>query len=200
MAPEVLRGRGYSFPADWWSAGVLLHELMTGCTPFQFDSLQELFELLRDPALEVKLDPPKTARAAPSSQPSAGPPTGVAREAGGIESAAARDLVERLLVADVSARLGGKVDTLRSHPFFESIDWVKLEAKEGPAPFTIAPQQQQQNLEGGAMAALPEGQSSLFQYFDVEAGAAGGASLSSDAAAPVAEGGGDQTVADGGEV
>ena len=30
MAPEVLLGKGYGFSADWWAAGVLLHEMLTG--------------------------------------------------------------------------------------------------------------------------------------------------------------------------
>ena len=30
MAPEVVTGRGHSFASDWWSAGVLLCEVLTG--------------------------------------------------------------------------------------------------------------------------------------------------------------------------
>ena len=30
IAPEVLRGEAYSYPADWWSCGILLHEMLTG--------------------------------------------------------------------------------------------------------------------------------------------------------------------------
>ena len=40
MAPEVLRGEPYKFSADWWAAGVLLTELLTGRTPFGDLSLQ----------------------------------------------------------------------------------------------------------------------------------------------------------------
>ena len=30
MAPEVLKGEDYNFPADWWSCGILLYELLAG--------------------------------------------------------------------------------------------------------------------------------------------------------------------------
>ncbi len=30
LAPEVLRGEAYSFSADWWSAGILIYEMLTG--------------------------------------------------------------------------------------------------------------------------------------------------------------------------
>jgi serine/threonine protein kinase len=41
LAPEIVRGTGYSFPVDIWAFGVTIHELLTdtlpfdGCTPFE---------------------------------------------------------------------------------------------------------------------------------------------------------------------
>ena len=35
MAPEVLRGEQYNFSIDWWAMGVLVHELLSGESPFQ---------------------------------------------------------------------------------------------------------------------------------------------------------------------
>lgn len=35
MAPEVLKGQGYSFAADVWSFGILIAELLTGSLPFE---------------------------------------------------------------------------------------------------------------------------------------------------------------------
>eukprot|EP00312_Isochrysidales_sp_CCMP1244_P037284 CAMPEP_0202771520 /NCGR_PEP_ID=MMETSP1388-20130828/40922_1 /ASSEMBLY_ACC=CAM_ASM_000864 /TAXON_ID=37098 /ORGANISM="Isochrysis sp, Strain CCMP1244" /LENGTH=245 /DNA_ID=CAMNT_0049440429 /DNA_START=27 /DNA_END=760 /DNA_ORIENTATION=- len=34
VAPEVVDGDGYSFAADWWGIGVLLHEVLLGQPPF----------------------------------------------------------------------------------------------------------------------------------------------------------------------
>jgi len=34
LAPEVILGDGYSYPADWWSLGVLFFEMVVGVSPF----------------------------------------------------------------------------------------------------------------------------------------------------------------------
>jgi len=35
MAPEVVNRKGHGTPADWWSYGVLMFEMLTGALPFQ---------------------------------------------------------------------------------------------------------------------------------------------------------------------
>ena len=41
-APEVIRGRPYSFAADIWSAGILLHLILTNKLPWTDDDPAEL--------------------------------------------------------------------------------------------------------------------------------------------------------------
>jgi len=43
MAPEIVEGKGYSFGVDVWSFGVSLHELLTGCLPFDGESPMEIY-------------------------------------------------------------------------------------------------------------------------------------------------------------
>ena len=44
IAPEVILGRPYGLPVDWWSMGVILYEMLIGVTPFWGTTVQELFE------------------------------------------------------------------------------------------------------------------------------------------------------------
>lgn len=43
-APEVIRGIGASFPADIWSLGVLMAEILTGQKPFSKGSPKDIYE------------------------------------------------------------------------------------------------------------------------------------------------------------
>lgn len=90
VAPEVLLGR-YSEKVDIWSAGVLLHALLVGSLPFQGDSLEAVFEAIKN----VKLD----------------------FQTGMWESISkhARDLVGRMLTRDISARISA--DEVLTHPW-----------------------------------------------------------------------------------
>lgn len=80
VAPEVLMGN-YSEKVDIWSAGVLLHALLVSVLPFQGDTLDSIFEAIKNVNLDFE--------------------NGVWRSI----SQPARDLVAHMLTRDVSARL-----------------------------------------------------------------------------------------------
>lgn len=55
MAPEVIQRRQYGKPGDVWSAGVLLHVLLTGTLPF-VGSRDRLREAICRGRVQVEID------------------------------------------------------------------------------------------------------------------------------------------------
>lgn len=80
VAPEVLSGK-YSEKVDIWSAGVLLYALLIGALPFQGDSLESVFEAIKNAKLDFH--------------------SGMWQSI----SKPARDLIGRMLTRDISARI-----------------------------------------------------------------------------------------------
>jgi len=111
LSPEVVQNKGHGLPTDWWSAGVLLYELLNGTSPFARDSQMELMKAI------VRVDYSLPAE---------------------IESSQAAPLIRRLLVLDPALRLGSgqtKSAEVVADPFFASIDWDQLFNKQMPAPW-----------------------------------------------------------------
>ncbi|XP_059633227.1 serine/threonine-protein kinase PEPKR2 [Cornus florida] len=90
VAPEVLLG-DYSEKVDIWSAGILLHALLVGVLPFQGDSLEAVFEAIKNVKLDVH--------------------TGIWESV----SKPARDLIQRMLTRDVAGRIAA--DEVLRHPW-----------------------------------------------------------------------------------
>jgi len=105
LAPEVLRGSGHNTPVDWWSLGTLIFEMITGLPPFYSPNINLMYQKILHGELRF--------------------PNYVSSEA--------QSLLEGLLCRDVPKRLGDA--TMKQHPFFASIDWVKLDHKEIEPPF-----------------------------------------------------------------
>jgi len=105
LAPEVLKGQGHGTPVDWWSLGTLIFEMLTGLPPFYTQNINVMYHKILHAPLQF--------------------PTHISQEA--------QSLLEGLLNRDATKRLGDA--TIKGHPFFSSIDWVKLDNKEVPAPF-----------------------------------------------------------------
>mmetsp|Transcript_3267 Transcript_3267/g.6232 ORF Transcript_3267/g.6232 Transcript_3267/m.6232 type:complete len:392 (+) Transcript_3267:455-1630(+) len=95
-APEVLWRRPHSFESDWWSLGVLVHEIATGFLPWDDEDPLELTYMICSTSF---------------------------RNRHGIESESLLDFVSQLLDKDVEARLGyGGWNEVFNHRFLAELD------------------------------------------------------------------------------
>jgi len=126
QAPELLRKQPHGAAVDWWAYGCLLLEMVSGVSPFADDD---------DEAVEAAV---LAHKGGVPSLPADAVPT----------SAALRHLCdEHLLRADAADRLGGQTaaataaaaSTLRSHKWFDGVDWEGCEAMTEPAPSVPPP-------------------------------------------------------------
>jgi len=114
IAPEQLQGgHRHGLACDWWSLGVFLFELLAGChkTPFHTGNTQEtLKKILSDKTYSIAF-------------PAYFPVT-------------AMHMIQKLLTKDPMRRLGshGGANEIRSDPYFASMDWKALLAKEMQPP------------------------------------------------------------------
>ncbi|CAN4099337.1 unnamed protein product [Withania somnifera] len=105
MAPEIVQSKGHNKDADWWSVGILLYEMLTGQPPFTHSNRKKLQEKIIDE--KVKLLPRLSGEA--------------------------HSLLKGLLQKDPSKRLGNGPrggDEIKSHKWFRTINWKKLDARE----------------------------------------------------------------------
>eukprot|EP01119_Soliformovum_irregulare_P022725 TRINITY_DN7826_c0_g1_i2.p1 TRINITY_DN7826_c0_g1~~TRINITY_DN7826_c0_g1_i2.p1 ORF type:complete len:1295 (+),score=332.56 TRINITY_DN7826_c0_g1_i2:87-3971(+) len=106
MAIEIMRGKGYSLTADWWSLGCVLFEMLVGFPPFTGDTPHEVFSnimnysaTLANPQLE---------------------------DSSFIIPDVAWDLITHL-ICEPEVRLGkDTIDEVKSHPFFQEFDWDQV--------------------------------------------------------------------------
>lgn len=111
LAPEVILGKGHNRPADWWSLGILIYEMLHGLPPFYSSNLNMMYKrAIKDivhwkPNIEV--------------------------------SNKAKDLIVKLLHKNPSKRIGSEADSLEilCHPWFEDLDWTQLLEKKITSPY-----------------------------------------------------------------
>eukprot|EP00792_Barthelona_sp_PAP020_P005608 TRINITY_DN2725_c0_g2_i1.p1 TRINITY_DN2725_c0_g2~~TRINITY_DN2725_c0_g2_i1.p1 ORF type:complete len:365 (+),score=96.56 TRINITY_DN2725_c0_g2_i1:2456-3550(+) len=104
LAPEVVNAEVYNSRADFWSIGICLYEFLTGITPFYHRNVNEIHRKILK---EQPLYPPYLDNTT-------------------------IDLLKGLLTKDPDCRLGATqgIDEILNHPYFDSIDLVKLQRKE----------------------------------------------------------------------
>jgi serine/threonine protein kinase len=103
LSPEILLGTGHGEGVDWWALGVMTYEFLFGIPPFNAESPERIFQKILNREVEF---PEIIAKNLPP---------------------AAIDFIERLLELDPAKRLGANgVNEIKSHPFFEGINWETL--------------------------------------------------------------------------
>jgi len=115
VAPEILINNvsGYGVSVDWWSLGVLVHEMVTGVTPWRHNNIYTLYDMILDTDFEWS-----------SSV------TGVEEDV--------RNFVECLLVRDVNKRLGcgtRRSREVRGHPWLKVLNWEEVDSGGLEPPF-----------------------------------------------------------------
>jgi len=106
LAPEVIKGEQYTKSLDWWAVGILVYEMLTGSPPFYDRDIQKLFVKVTSAELKVP----------------------------DVFSPEVADFLNKLLARDPTKRLSDP-QKIKSHPWFKSIDWEKLDAKDIQPPF-----------------------------------------------------------------
>ncbi|KAL7913888.1 hypothetical protein GGI35DRAFT_438881 [Trichoderma velutinum] len=107
-APEQLLHENSSTETSvrwWWTLGIFLYEMLTGVPPFYAESIEKIHERITS----------SEAIAYSNSLPSS-----------------AKDILVGLLERNPEKRLGAKrgASEIKEHPFFDCIDWNKLERRE----------------------------------------------------------------------
>ncbi|KAL7715190.1 non-specific serine/threonine protein kinase [Entamoeba marina] len=107
LAPEVLTAKGHGVGVDWWSLGVLTYEMLVGYTPFasEEDNQNETYQNILNK--EPEFEP--------------------------CMSSDCQDFLTMCLKKNPDERI--KDGDVKSHPWFEGLDWDKLLKKELPPPW-----------------------------------------------------------------
>ncbi|KAJ1378963.1 RmlC-like jelly roll fold [Sesbania bispinosa] len=109
LAPEIVLGKGHGFPADWWALGVLIYFMLRGEMPFGSWRENELDSVAK--IAKRKLNLPETF------------------------SPEAIDLISKLLEVEENTRLGSQgPDSVKSHPWFNGIEWEGIRHRTCPVP------------------------------------------------------------------
>eukprot|EP01130_Rhizamoeba_saxonica_P005468 TRINITY_DN2188_c0_g1_i1.p1 TRINITY_DN2188_c0_g1~~TRINITY_DN2188_c0_g1_i1.p1 ORF type:complete len:698 (-),score=167.40 TRINITY_DN2188_c0_g1_i1:73-2166(-) len=107
LPPEMLKKKAYDKAVDFWSIGILTFEMLTGDVPFYHDNMNQMFRKIVQAEVEY---PPE------------------------LQGTPAADLINHLLIKDPTRRLAD-ASIMKTHPFFEGIDFDALLRKDLPPPW-----------------------------------------------------------------
>ena len=113
MAPEIIRGKGYSLAVDVWSIGIVLFELMCGGVPFG-ENASSTVEIYKE-ILNCKIKFPNFFQKEENNN--------------------VMDLITMLLNKIPEARIKNDFANLKSHPWFDGFPWDDLFHRKVKAPY-----------------------------------------------------------------
>lgn len=115
FAPEIILHSGYNESVDWWTVGVLTHELLSGHAPFESANPQQTYAKVRRGVSCVSFPYEKNYPEAVEF----------------VKSLLNREPNQRL------AMLPGGSDNCKKHPFYTAFDfsWEKFMNKQFPVPY-----------------------------------------------------------------
>ena len=112
IAPEILLDKENNFDCDWWALGVIMFEIMLGGPPYNGNSPDEIFQHILSDTKDIV------------------PSIGYNDDQISPEAAS---LINGLLAKNPEERLGHKgAEEIKSHPFFQSLNWAELRKEEPP--------------------------------------------------------------------
>lgn len=117
-SPEVLDGGMASTAMDWWSFGCMFYQMIVSKPPFRGGSQYLTFQKIEQMDYTMP---------------------GV-----GVMPLEAADLVKKFLVKDPKERLGGApgdIEKIKSHPFFEGVDWDEIRSMKAPEYVEVTPRE-----------------------------------------------------------
>ena len=114
MCPEVMNGKNHSFPADYFSIGVIGYEFMMGKRPYRGRGRKEIKEQMINYQAKIEEEEMK--------------------DGWSLESI---DFINGLLIRKEKKRLGSLkgIKELKEHPWLKFYPWKELSNKTLPAPF-----------------------------------------------------------------
>ena len=129
MAPEVILSRGHNRAVDLWSLGITIFEIICGTTPFLGGDSMETYE-----NIVQYVDDPRSNRASLRGKRASGERDNLPWHiCDSVIDGDTRDIVGGLLKKSSFLRLGARSKSLHDlvqHPFFNSMNWAALAAKE----------------------------------------------------------------------
>lgn len=109
-SPEMISKSGYGISHDFWGLGIILYEMLLGCTPFMDPDPMKIYQKIN----KAKVVFPK------------------------FMDQNAKMIIKQFLMIDINKRLGCSkkgVAEIVEHPFFEGFDWKGLLYRTLEPPF-----------------------------------------------------------------